>query len=86
MKFEDFEVGKEFYSGSGKWICTDKGIRTIIAVRVMNREAFMGKLINCLGDAHSGFLQNKQYGLMDEWVWQPMDFDGCDLIDRFVRC
>lgn len=34
MKKEDFHIGLEFYTGSGKWRCTDVGTRVIVAIRV----------------------------------------------------
>src|SRR5581483_7719585 len=33
MKKDEFEVGKHFWTGSGEWVCTDKGQRTIVAAR-----------------------------------------------------
>jgi len=33
MKHSDFEIGKTFWTGSGEWLCTDKGTRVITAVR-----------------------------------------------------
>ena len=34
MKKEDFHIGLEFYTGSGKWRCTDIGTRVIVAIRI----------------------------------------------------
>ncbi len=34
MKYSDFSIGSEFYTGAGKWRCTDVGSRTIIAIRI----------------------------------------------------
>jgi len=34
MKHEDFAMGLEFYTASGKWRCTDIGTRTIVAIRI----------------------------------------------------
>ena len=35
MKLEDFEIGKKFYAHAGfEWLCTDKGTRTITAIRL----------------------------------------------------
>jgi hypothetical protein len=31
MEFKDFKIGSAFYTDTGKWICVDKGSRTIIA-------------------------------------------------------
>ena len=33
MKFDKFKVEKEFFTASGRWECTDKGKRTIIAIK-----------------------------------------------------
>jgi len=34
MKKEDFSIGHEFYTASGKWRCTDIGTRVITAIQV----------------------------------------------------
>jgi hypothetical protein len=34
LKKEDFFIGLEFYTGSGKWRCTDIGTRVIVAIRI----------------------------------------------------
>jgi hypothetical protein len=34
MKHSDFKIGTEFLTGSGRWRCTDLGMRTIIAIRL----------------------------------------------------
>lgn len=34
MKHEDFSIGLEFYSATGKWRCTDIGPRTIVAIQI----------------------------------------------------
>ena len=34
MNREDFVIGEEFYTATGKWRCTDIGTRVIVAVRV----------------------------------------------------
>ena len=31
MKHSDFKIGEKFYTGSGRWICTDIGTRVIVA-------------------------------------------------------
>ena len=33
MKIKEFKIGESFYTGSGKWICTDIGSRVIVAVK-----------------------------------------------------
>ena len=34
MKHSDFKVGREFWTASGQWRCTDIGTRTIVAIRL----------------------------------------------------
>ena len=38
MKHSDFFIGKEFFSATGKWRCTDVGSRVIIAISLEPRE------------------------------------------------
>jgi hypothetical protein len=32
MKRSDFYIGMEFFTGAGKWCCTDIGTRVIVAI------------------------------------------------------
>lgn len=36
MELADFNIGLIFFTGSGKWICTDIGTRTITASKIEN--------------------------------------------------
>lgn len=38
MKFTDFEIGNTFYTASGTWRCTDIGTRTVIAIKISERD------------------------------------------------
>lgn len=38
MKHSDFYVGKEFFSETGRWRCTDVGNRVIVAISLEPRE------------------------------------------------
>ena len=40
MKREQFRIGCVFYTGSGAWICTDIGTRTVIASDTTWKTAF----------------------------------------------
>jgi hypothetical protein len=35
----DFRIGLEFYTGSGKWCCTDVGTRIIVAIKLDKEDA-----------------------------------------------
>ena len=34
MKKQDFTIGTEFYTATGKWRCTDVGARVIVAIKL----------------------------------------------------
>lgn len=34
MTYDDFSVGTEFYTDTGRWRCTDKGTRVIVAIHL----------------------------------------------------
>jgi hypothetical protein len=38
VKHSDFQIGMEFYTGAGKWRCTDIGARVIVAISLEPRE------------------------------------------------
>lgn len=38
MNKDDFQIGLEFYAGSGKWRCTDIGTRVVIAIKLDQRD------------------------------------------------
>ena len=42
MKHADFRIGMEFFTGSGKWCCTDIGTRVIVAISLDPRETMEG--------------------------------------------
>ena len=37
MRHSDFQIGTEFFTGAGKWRCTDVGSRVIVAISVEPR-------------------------------------------------
>ena len=38
MKHADFYIGLEFFTGAGRWRCTDVGTRVIVAISLEPRE------------------------------------------------
>jgi len=38
MAHQDFQIGIEFTTASGRWRCTDVGTRTIIAIKISDYE------------------------------------------------
>lgn len=66
MEFEEFDIGAPFFTATGTWVCTDKGSRTVIAVKV---------------DEHDiSWLSGPPY-LVAETVFDENDLPGCWLDD-----
>ncbi len=42
MKHADFHIGMEFFTGAGKWRCTDIGTRVIVAISLEPRVTVEG--------------------------------------------
>ena len=38
MKHSEFHIGLEFFTDTGKWRCTDKGTRVIVAISLEPRQ------------------------------------------------
>ena len=64
MKHEDFAIGAEFKTASGVWRCTDIGIRTIIAIKISDRE-------------DSSWFHGPPYAVC-EMVFDEDDREGCE--------
>ena len=78
MKYEEFEVGKEFRTHAGRWRCTDKGQRTIIAIRI-DRVKIAGTVRRVLlGDEAEaeGWFNGPPYAVLER-VFDENDQQGC---------
>jgi hypothetical protein len=64
MSKEEFRIGLEFYTASGKWRCTDIGTRVIIAIKLDQADPR-----NYNGPPYS----------IGECVFDEYDLDGCSL-------
>ncbi len=62
MKQEDFKIGKNFFTASGKWRCTDVGTRVIIAIKLDQEDER-----NYNGPPYS----------IAESIFDEYDFEGC---------
>ena len=65
MKFDDFKIGEHFYTLTGKWFCTDKGTRVVVAIKVDD--------VKTPED-----LTGPPYSIQ-EFVFDEYDFGGCSL-------
>ena len=66
MKHSEFEIGKPFTTGSGLWICTDIGKRTIVAVK---KERF-----------DTAVLKTPPFDI-EESVFDEYDIQGCEMLE-----
>ena len=64
-KLSSFKIGTLFRSGSGRWICTDVGQRTIVAIRYTPRAKFK--------------MAGPPYG-STETVWGDFDIGGVTIL------
>ena len=64
MTKADFHIGLEFYTGSGKWRCTDIGTRVIAAIKLDKDDA--------------SWYNGPPYAVA-EFVFDEYDQDGCSL-------
>jgi hypothetical protein len=62
MKKADFRIGKEFFTAVGRWMCTDVGKRTIVAIKKDMEDAT--------------WYNGPPYALV-EHVFDEFDFEGC---------
>ena len=63
MEHGDFAIGKEFQTATGFWRCTDIGTRTIIAIKVSDRD-------------DPSWLYGPPYAVA-EMVFDEDDLEGC---------
>ncbi len=64
VKKDEFHIGMEFHTGSGKWRCTDIGTRVIVAIKLDQSDPR-----NYNGPPYS----------IAEYVLDEYDLDGCSL-------
>jgi hypothetical protein len=64
MKHEDFRIGLEFYTATGKWRCTDVGSRVIAAIK--------------LDQSDPSLYNGPPYGVA-EIVFDEYDLESCSL-------
>ncbi len=64
MKKNEFIIGHEFYTATGKWRCTDIGSRVIVAIQLNQKDPR-----NYNGPPYS----------IVECVFDEYDLDGCSI-------
>lgn len=69
MTKDDFQIGTEFYTATGKWRCTDIGTRVIVAIRLDRDDA--------------SWYNGPPYAVAER-VFDEYDLGGCSLdVDDF---
>lgn len=63
MTHSDFKIGTEFCTAAGRWLCTDVGSRTVIAIRLDHQD-------------DPSWYNGPPYAVA-EAVLDEYDFDGC---------
>lgn len=86
MKHSEFFIGKEFATATGRWRCTDKGSRVIVAISLEPRE-----MVRQERDEH-GTVREDRFISSDrgdlagppfavaEYVFDEYSIEGCDEI------
>ena len=83
MKHADFHIGREFFTGTGKWRCTDIGTRVIVAISLELR-ATVSVRYDENGERHEErFMSNDPRDLLgppysvSEHVFDEYGLEGC---------
>jgi len=83
VKHADFHIGTEFFTGAGKWRCTDVGTRVIVAISLEPRETVRVHYDKNGERREERFMSNDPRDLFGppysvaEYVFDEYDLDGC---------
>lgn len=83
MKHTDFHIGLEFFTGAGKWRCTDVGTRVIVAISLEPRETVRVHYDENGERREERFMSSDPRDLLGppysvaEHVFDEYDLDGC---------
>lgn len=78
MNHNEFKIGTRFFTGTGEWICTDVGTRTISAVK--RKSISNSGRVEYVTENSAGFPE--YYG---ELVFNCYDMDASSLDDWFTK-
>ena len=83
MKHSDFHISSEFFTGAGKWRCTDIGTRVIVAISLEPQET-VRVYYDETGERHEErFMSNDPRDLLGppysvvEHAFDEYDLGGC---------
>lgn len=81
IAFTDIQIGDCFHCGSGLFRCTDKGTRTVVAIRIDVVNTSDGRALAHNEAVAEGWFNGPPYAVV-ETVFDEDDLLGCDLADR----
>lgn len=64
MRKEDFKIGVEFFTATGKWRCTDVGTRVVVAIKLDKED--------------KSWYNGPPYAVAES-VFDEYDMEGCSL-------
>jgi hypothetical protein len=85
VKHKDFHIGLEFFTGGGKWRCTDIGTRVNVAISLEPRERVIVFCDENKQRHEEPYISTDPRDLLGpsysvaEHVFDEYDFDGCYL-------
>ena len=83
MKHGDFQIGSEFYTGAGRWCCTDVGTRVVVAISLETRTMVRMRREETGQDVQERFASDDPRDLagppymVAEHVFDEYSMDGC---------
>lgn len=79
MKLSEFKIGRTFYMGDRKWLCTDVGTRTVAAICILESTVVVNGKKRVLNEGAlkaEGGLNGPPYSL-DEVCLDEYDIEAC---------
>lgn len=82
MRREDFYIGLEFYTATGRWRCTDVGNRVVVAIQVDRVSVTIadkqGQLQSRVVTDDASWFNGPPYAVVER-VFDEYCLDGCSL-------
>lgn len=81
MRHSQFQIGQEFRSGDDTYLCTDKGTRTVAAIRVNSVLVPTARGTRTLTRENAeaaGWFNGPPYAVL-EHIFDEVDQEGCEI-------
>ncbi|RYY15629.1 MAG: hypothetical protein EON55_05980 [Alphaproteobacteria bacterium] len=91
MNHEDFRIGLEFYTATGRWRCTDIGTRTVLAISLDTAEITRNNMDGSLTTRkltreqanQQNYFSGPPYGVV-ETSFDEYDLPGCMRASEYI--